>query len=89
MAKKIYTATEARKKLYKLLREARNPGNRVTITLEGQDPMVILPEDELDSWIETLEVMSDPQLVRDIREAEERKDFMPLEDFIKELGWKK
>lgn len=87
MAKRTYTATEARRQLYKLLREARNPGNRVTITLEGQDPMVILPEDELESWIETLEVMSDPQLVKDIKDAKKSNDFMPLEDFIKELGW--
>lgn len=89
MKKRTYTATEARKQFYKLLRAASKPGNRITITLEGQDPVALMPADEIDSWIETLEVMSDPQLVKDIEEAKKSNDFMPLEDFIKELGWEK
>lgn len=87
MVKRTYTATEARKQFYKLLRAASQPGKRITITLEGQDPVVLMSQDDLEGWLETLEIMSDPQLVKDIREAKKSKDFMPLEDFIKELGW--
>lgn len=88
MAKRrtTYTATEARKDFYKLLRSAAKPGNRVRITLQGQDPVVLISEDEIEGWIETIEVMSDPQLVKDIKEAEERGDYKDWEDVKKELG---
>lgn len=86
MAKKTYTATEARKQFYKLLRAASQPGKRITITLEGQDPVVLMSQDDLEGWLETLEVMSDPQLVKDIKEAEERQEWHKWEDVKKELG---
>jgi len=91
MAKRrtTYTATEARKQFYKLLRQAGQPGGKVTITLEGQDPVVLMSQDEWESWMETLEVMSDPQLVSDIEAAKQEKNGTPLEDVIKELGWEK
>jgi prevent-host-death family protein len=85
--KKTYTATEARKQFFKLVRQAAKPGSKITITLEGEEPVVLMAQEELESWMETLEVMSDSQLVKDIKEAEERGDYTPWEDAKKELGW--
>lgn len=45
-----------------------------------------MSQEELAGWMETLEVMSDPQLVKDIAEAERSKDFIPLEEVQRELG---
>lgn len=66
---KIVTATEARKNFFQLLKFAGKPGMSVTITLEGQSPLVIMSREELEGWQETLEIMSDPKLVKDIREG--------------------
>ena len=89
MAKRrtTYTATEARKQWYQLLRQASKPGGKVTITLSGHEHVVLMSQEEWESWMETLEVMSDPQLVKDINEAKKSKHGTPLEDVIKELGW--
>lgn len=84
--KKMISATEARKQLYKLIRAAGKPGAKVTITLEGYPPVVMMSQEELEGWMETLEVMSDPQLVKDIAEAEKSKEFYDWEDVKKELG---
>ncbi|HLD25872.1 MAG TPA: type II toxin-antitoxin system Phd/YefM family antitoxin [Candidatus Andersenbacteria bacterium] len=84
--KRIVTATEARKNLYALIRQANKPGERVTITLAGEEPVVLMPQEEMEGWMETLEVMSDPQLVKDIEAAKKEKDFIPLEEVQRELG---
>jgi len=84
--KKTFTATEARKNFYQLLRQAAKPGARITITLKGEDPLVIMSQDELDGWMETLAIMSDPQLVKDIREAKKEKGGIDWEDLKKELN---
>lgn len=81
------SATAARKQFYKLLRRASKPGARITITLEGADPVVLMAKEEVESWIETLEVLSDPQLVKDIAAAKRSNDFISWEDMKKELGW--
>lgn len=85
MVKKIVTATEARKQLYELIRQASKPGGQVTITLEGHPPVVLMAKEELEEWMETLEVMSDPQLAKDIEAAKKEKDFIPWEKIKKEL----
>ncbi|MFQ6049775.1 MAG: type II toxin-antitoxin system Phd/YefM family antitoxin [Candidatus Paceibacterales bacterium] len=93
MAKQIKTilpATEARKKFFKILKEVKKPNRVYTITLDGKPNAVILSFDEYDSWLETIEIMSNPEIVRDLKEAE--KDFKagrytPLEEILKEEGY--
>jgi len=82
---KIVTATEARRQLYKLIRQASKPGGKVTITLAGEEPVVLISQEELEGWMETLEVMSDPQLVKDIEKAKKEKGGVDWDDFKKEL----
>lgn len=66
---KTVTATEARKNFFKLLDIAGRPGMSITITLEGRSPLVIMSQEEFEGWQETLEIMSDPKLMKDIREG--------------------
>lgn len=44
-----------------------------------------MSQEELEGWIETLEVISDPKLVKDIRKAEKSQDFIPWEEVKKDL----
>lgn len=85
--KKIISATEARKNFYKLVRAAGKPGARYTIMLEDEEPVVLMSQAEWEGWMETMEIMSDPQLVKDIEQAKKEKDAIPWEDVKKELGW--
>lgn len=62
----------------------------ITVTRYGKPILTIMPHDLYEAIIETLEVMSDPELMADlrqgIREADEGKG-QPLDDVFKELGW--
>ena len=66
---KTVSATQARKQFFQLLKFAGMPGSSVTITLEGQTPLVIMSQDEFEGWQETIEIMSDPTLVKSIQEG--------------------
>ena len=93
MIKKIGTilpATEAREKFFKILKEVKKSNRVYTITLDGKPKAVILSAEEYDAWKETIEIMSNPKIARDIKEAE--KDFkagryVTLEEVLKEEGY--
>lgn len=70
---KTVTATQARKDFFKLLEQASKPGHHVTISRQGQENIVVMSEEEFEGWIETLEVMSDPKLVKQLRDYEKEK----------------
>ncbi|TSD00067.1 MAG: hypothetical protein Greene101449_353 [Candidatus Peregrinibacteria bacterium Greene1014_49] len=59
-------ATQARRQFFKLLAEA-GKGAHVKITFEGHPPVILVSEEEFEGLIETLEVMSDPVLMKNIR----------------------
>ncbi len=85
--KNTISATEARKNFYELVRKASKPGAKIIITLEGEEPVIMMSQEEVESWMETLAVMSDPKLVQDIKEAERVKDFDSWDKVKRELGW--
>lgn len=86
---KTVSATQARKQFFKLLKEASKPGANVRITFKGHPPLMLLSEEEFEGWMETLEIMSDPKLVKDIhdgiREMQAGKG-IPWEKVKRELG---
>ena len=82
---KIVSATEVRKNFFKFLRLAGVPGSNITVTLQGNPPVVMMSQDEFDGWMETLEIMSDPQLVKDIKAAAKEKGGTDWEDLKKQL----
>lgn len=82
---KTLTATEARKHFFKILEIAGRPGSTVTVTLQGHSPIVLLSQKEFDGWQETKEIMSDPQLMRDIHASKKEKGGVRLETLEKEL----
>ena len=59
-----------------------------TLTIKSDKPMVLVPVEEYNSMRETIEILSDPTLVRDIRRA--RREFkegktVRWEDLMAEL----
>lgn len=69
--KSILPATEARKKLFKVIDEVEKTTRHFLITKDGLPKAVIMSSDEWGSWLETLEIASDKKLIRSIRQAEE------------------
>lgn len=63
----------------------------ITITLAGKPPLVIMSQEELEGWKETLEVMSDTKLMKQIHDFERERangklKTISLEEVEKELG---
>ncbi len=81
--------TEAREKLTELVDEVNNKFEQIEITKNGKPRAIIMSVDEFDGWKETLEILSDEQLMKDIRQAE--KEFregkaIPWEQVKEELN---
>ncbi len=62
---------EARAQLSRLVDEAVRTHQRTEITRNGVRAAVLLSADDYDAMLETLEILSDADLVRDLHEAME------------------
>ncbi len=83
-------ANEARTNFYELLDEVGDNLRRFVITHRGKARAVVMPIDELESWQETLEVISEnPNVLKDLakskKEIKEGK-VISLDDLIKKYG---
>ena len=79
-----------RKKIFEIAQEVQKPCVYYTFTEKGRPKAVLMSAEEFESWQETLEIMSDPHLMKDIEEAEEeykRGEYITWEDLKKELGF--
>lgn len=84
--KTAFTATSARTHFFKLLAQASRPGGALTITLEGEPKVIMMSAEEFEGWQETLEIMSDKELMRDLRKALREKKFFTPDEAKKKLG---
>jgi prevent-host-death family protein len=86
---KTVTATQARKDFFKLLKQAKVPGHFVTITMGGLPSVTMMSTDEWEGWQETMDIMADPELVEELRQAKEDMDdpskWVPWEDVKRTL----
>ncbi len=87
---KTLPITQARTELPTLVDKANKLLDEYIITVNGKPAAVLMSIDELESLRETWEIMSDPELMQDIKQGE--KDFAEgkYEDWEavkKELGW--
>lgn len=81
------TATAARKNFFSLIETANKSGKPISITHGGIPKAVLMSQDEFDGLIETLEIMSDPQLMKDIRDSmKDKRKGKPLEQILKGMG---
>ena len=82
-------ASKARSNFYALIEEVTNKLKRFTITRRGQAQVVMMHPDEVASWEETMDILSDKKLVTDILKSEaERKSGKAVSEakLLKELG---
>ena len=79
---------EARAQLSRLVDEAVRTHERIEVTRKGRRAAVILSADDYDSIMETLDILSDPELMREIREGQAQRDqglLSTLEEVEKEM----
>ena len=70
---KFMTVTEMRKNAFSVVEEAEKPGVRIVITRDGLPKVAMMSFEELEGWMETMEVMADPSLDADVRKAIKEK----------------
>lgn len=78
---------EVRANFSKLVDEAVRTHLRIEVTRQGRRAAMILSADDYDSLIETLDILSDPDLMTELREGQAdvaRGDFHTLDDVAKE-----
>lgn len=86
------TITEARKNLYAVVEEAEHPGVTVALTHNGTPKVIVMSFEEYEGWQETMEIMADPELDKDLTEAMKEikggklhKDTISLDEMKKKL----
>jgi len=81
------TASEAREDLYNLIKTASEGLRSYEIKLRGADPVMLISKNELESWLETLDLISSPKEVRVIKAARKEKKLISHSDVLKKLGF--
>jgi len=79
---------EVRANLSKLVDEAVRTHQRVEVTRQGRRAAVILSADDYDSIMETLDILSDSDLMRELRQGQADiagGDLYSLDDVAKEM----
>lgn len=85
----MLTVSDARANLYDMMEQVRKYLKRFIITHRGKPQAVLLPVEDLESWEETLDILSNKALMRDIRHAEkdyEAGNYVTLEEVEQRLG---
>jgi prevent-host-death family protein len=85
---KTYTASEAREKLYKLIKAAGTGLASFEITLRGNEPVILINKAELESWQETLDILSNKKEIASIRKAIKQKRVFPHDKVLTSIGLK-
>lgn len=82
----ILPASTARQNLYTLIRSAAAGLRTYEITLRGVKPVILMSKEELEGWLETLDVMSNPEEVKAIREGKKSRKTISHRAMKKLLG---
>lgn len=80
--------TKARADLTKIVKNAKKKLDEYIITVNGSPAAVIMSAAEYESWKETNEIMSDPKLMKAIKQGEkdiENGKYVTFEELKKEL----
>lgn len=83
---KTYSASEARENLYTLIKSAAKGTRAYEVSLRGSEPVVVISKAELESWQETLDILSNPEETAAIRKARTEKKTISHAQLLKMLG---
>ena len=84
----IIPASQARSNFYDILDEVSKTFKRFVITRRGRAEAVVMSAEEVESWEETMEIMSNKKLMRDIKQGLEdyrKGKFFTLDEIEKRL----
>ena len=62
----ILTASQTRANIYNMLDQVKDNLAQFIISHKGVPTAALIPLEELESWQETLEIMSDKKLIKDL-----------------------
>ena len=85
---KTIKATDAKKHLLEILRDADDSFERYCITRNGEPKAVLMSIDDYEGWLETLEIMSSKEAVTEIKKARKELDAgkgVPFEKILEKL----
>ncbi len=85
---KTLPITQAREELTTLVDNAKRKLTEYVITVNGTPAAVLISAAEYESWKETNEILSDPGLMKAIKQGEEdikKGDYVTWEELKKEL----
>lgn len=85
---KSIKATDAKKHLLEIIRDADESFERYCITRNGEPKAVIMSVDDYEGWLETLEIMSSKEAVREIKKARKELEAgrgVPFEKILEKL----
>lgn len=80
------TASEARDNLYNIIRKASKGLRSYEIKLRGAGPVVLISKDQIEGWLETLDIMSSPEEVEAIAKGRKSKKTISNKEMKKLLG---
>lgn len=83
---KSVSATNARRQLFDLIEQAGKPGSVISITHRDLPGVIMMSYDEFEGWVETMEILSDPKLMKDIQEGVKDAKSVSWQDAKKKLG---
>ena len=89
-SKHTLSITEARKRIFEIIDEVQKPDTHYTLTENGRPKGVILSADQFEDLLDDLDIYSDPELLKDIQEAEQeykKGEYVSWEELKKELGF--
>lgn len=83
----VIPANEARTNFYQILDEVSTGLRQFTISHRNKPNVVIMSAEEFEGWQETLEIMADKKLVKNIERARKSTKTYTQEEVDKILGW--
>ncbi len=82
-------ANIARANFYQILEEVGDNLRRFIITHRGKTRAVVMPIEDVEAWEETLEILSDKKLMRDIKKSQidyKKGNFITLDNLTKKYN---
>ena len=80
------TVTEAKAHFLELIRGSNERLERFIITKQGKPAAVVMNADEFEGWLETVEIMSDKKLLKEIRKAKKELEQGKTKSFKEVVG---
>lgn len=84
---KTYSINEARSNLYSLIKSAAKGIHAYEITTRSGESVILLGKAEVESWLETLDILTNTREITAIRKARKQKKTISHKDVLKTLGF--